>query len=417
MRWHRGSHAIVLVLAICSTFAQMQEYRDYKVNSGQAKQGISDLDRGEETSESVRRELGFFVSRGNARVSRGSGQARGPSLPNINRSRDPLEEGMWTRKRVDMIRSSSGARPTVAPVVTSSPTPSATTPTTDGDSDSTGGSSAPATAEPGSTAAPGSTPAPTGATTSSTNTTTTPATTTPTTATNGTTTAPGNTTTMNPTVAATAPDPLQAVRRSYQYAMMKPRGGHVPCIGGTQDLRFAVDIQVNFPNHRFMACSGGQFQAVTTVVQATLNSAFPSTIPSWPDRVEFKKFEFDVNQFSLHVNPYPGDSNQRHLIRSNQNFTYEQVDQSYQNYTYQQVEDGRGRKLQDQGGCPRKPTVCEDTTDLCIYGCGLASITKCGDLSLWEDLGSSLSSSLSALHLDCLGGSQPTVAEVFVFSP
>lgn len=455
-----------------------------------------------------------------------------PSLPNIDRDRDPLEDGGWSRKRVDMIRDDSlpsptivptnenNTSPTIAPVPTSTPSDntsngtvvpqppamSATSaPTVSGAAGTTAPTISDATSAPtilGATNAPtilASTNAPTilsdtsapsisTATTAPTisSTTTAPtipgdtdaptaeiaaaATEAPTAL--GTTTAPtvsgsaGDSTTaptvpgtavgataaptvseatagatVAPTVlaeelaagatvapsVAVAADLLDAavVRSSSStksYATNRASNNlGVNCAGGPQDFAFGIDLHVNFVDNHFHACNGKEFDAIATVLQITLNMAFPSQVPSWSGQVDFYSFKFDVDQFDLHINPYASastaravkKSNIRHLLRNGgedhqkQNDYEDFVSDNNNNYNIYDNKNGskRNRKLQESEKCPARPALCLSGTDVCLFGCGIVSVADCSsDLTLWKDLSRSLTKAISALELPCLGG-------------
>lgn len=348
----------------------------------------------------MRRELGFFAGRGRNRRSRGSpsrrhrsnqetrsreGDQEGPSRerpPYIDRDRDPLEEGGWERKRVDRIRESSLPPPTVSPVTTLAPThtitlsPDTLVPTM-------------GTTLNANTSAPTTTVG--GNTTAATNATLTP-------------TVAGGNVTAAPTAVGTARDPL-IQQRSYDYDTAM-KGASTICTGGPQDFAFGVELKVNFPEQRFRACTGGQFDGLKNIIQTTMNLAFPQVVSNWPDVVDFKDFEFDVTQFSLHVNPYgPDKSNNRKLLRKD-------ISQGGSYLSSLGGEHTVGRRLQIASVCPGKPTVCSASTDVCMYGCGVATVKACGDFSTWRNMGSSLALAVAAQQLDCLGGLDPPMVEV-----
>ena len=182
----------------------------------------------------------------------------------------------------------------------------------------------------------------------------------------------------------------------------------VPCVGdGAQDIAFGIDVQVKFPDNHFQACTAQQFGAVASILQTTLNVAFPNNVPAWSGEVDFHAFEFDVSQFTLHINPYASaaaassNNKNRNLLRSKDAST--ETD-----YFATTVNTDSRRRLQESA-CPTRPTLCQDTTDVCLFGCGIASVATCDDATLWDNLSTSLSMALMAQALPCLGGEEPPV--------
>jgi len=326
----------------------------------------------------------------------------------VTRDKEILEENGWTRKRVDTIRASQIVT-TLAPVATPAPTIAETAASTTNTTES--GASGNTTTAPGATpgASPGATPGATPAT--------------PASAGGNTTTAPGaapapapaaanGTATTSAPTAATAPDELIPLA-----ARTAPYRG-VTCSGGPEDFAFGIDIHVDFINDKFHPCSEQDFDALGALLNYTLNEEFPLRVPSWPGEVVFSSFQFDVDQFSLHINPFAGDdNNERHLLRKESSTvsSLQDGDASASSYL-STVQDRSERRRLLESTCPPRPGYCDVTTDLCIFGCGYISVTDCGDMSALGDLWPALSIAVSSLGWECLGGGVPPFVDFSLLS-